>query len=52
MIENETIRIPVVDDLTTEYIEDYFKKNSLNVLRWAIVERENNEFVLNISVIK
>ena len=52
MIENETIRIPVVDDLTTEYIEDYFKKNNLNVLRWAIVERENNEFVLNISVIK
>lgn len=52
MIENETIRIPVVDDLTTEYIEDYFKKNNLNVLRWAIVERKNNEFVLNISVIK
>ena len=52
MIENETIRIPVVDDLTTEYIEVYFKKNNLNVLRWAIVERKNNEFVLNISVIK
>lgn len=52
MIENETIRIPVVADLTTEYIEDYFKKNNLNVLRWAIVERENNEFILNVSVIK
>ena len=52
MIENETIRIPVVEDLTTDYIEDFFRKNNLNVLRWAIVERKNDEFILNISVIK
>ncbi len=52
MIENETIKIPVIDDLTTDYIEDYFKKNNLNVLRWAIVGREDNQFILNISLIK
>jgi len=52
MIENETIKIPVTEDLSTDYIEDYFRKNNLNVLRWAIVGREENEFVLNISVMK
>lgn len=50
MIENQTIKIPVVEDLTTDYIEDYFKQNNLNVLRWAIVDRVDGNFVLNVSV--
>ena len=52
MIENETIKIPVVEDLTTEYIESCFKQKKLDVLRWAIVGREDGEFILNISIIK
>lgn len=52
MIENETVKIPVVENLTTDYIEDYFKQNNLDVLRWAIVGREEKDFVLNISVVK
>lgn len=51
MIENQTIKIPVVDDLTSDYIEEYFKQNNLNVLRWAIVDRVDGYFVLNVSLI-
>ena len=51
MIENKTIKLPVVEDLTTDYIEDYFKKNNLKVLRWAIVDRVDDNFVLNVSLI-
>ncbi|MBR6163329.1 hypothetical protein IKQ26_05540 [bacterium] len=51
MIENQIIKIPVVEDLTTDYIEDYFKQNNLKVLRWAIVDRVENNFILNVSII-
>ena len=52
MIENKIINLPVVDDLTTEYIEDYFKRNNLRVLRWAIVGTSEHSYVLNVSVIE
>lgn len=49
MIATKEIKIKVVENLTSDYIESELKNNGLDVLRWAIVAVEKDFYVLNIA---
>ena len=52
MITTEEIKIPITDNLTSEYIEEYLKNMDLDILRWAITKIENNFYIISTSYIK
>lgn len=52
MITNKIIKINIVDNLTSEYIENEFKKLNLDVLRWSITDIDDDFYTVNISVIE
>ena len=51
MITNQVVKIAIVDNLTSSYIEEELKKLNLDILSWAIVEINDSHYTLNISVI-
>lgn len=48
-IINSEIKIPRINELSSEYFEVEFEKRGLKVIRWAIVAHESNDFVVNVS---
>lgn len=51
MIVNKIIKVKIVDDLTSEYIENEFKQLNLDVLRWAIIDIDSEFYIINASVV-
>ena len=51
MITNQEVKIKIVDNLTSNYIEEELKKLNLDILTWAIVDINENYYTLNISVV-
>lgn len=51
MIINKVVKIQVVENLTSNYIEKELSKLNLDILSWAIVEIDENHYTLNISVV-
>ena len=52
MITKQEVKIKIVDNLTSNYIEEELKKLNLDILSWAIVDINENYYTLNISVVK
>jgi len=52
MITTEQIKIPKKLPFDAEYVEEVFAQKGLNVLRWAVVEITENDFVIDAAVIK
>ena len=51
MITNQVVKIAIVDNLTSNYIEEELKNLNLDILSWAIVDIDKSNYVLNISVV-
>ena len=51
MIINKELKIKIVDNLTSNYIEDELKKFNLDILSWAIVDLNEDYYTLNVSVV-
>lgn len=51
-IINSVVEIEKVNELSSEYFEAEFKKRSLNVIRWAIVESQRDKFIVNVSCVE
>lgn len=51
MITNQEVKIKIVDNLTSNYIEEELKKLNLDILSWAIVDINESYYTLNISVV-
>ncbi len=50
MITSEIVLIPNTEDISTEYIENEFKKqNILNPLRWAIVHTNSENLTISLA---
>ncbi len=52
MISTKELKIKKNDDLTNRYIESEFKKNGLDVLRWAITDCDDEYYYLNLAVVE
>lgn len=52
MIENKEVSLPITEHLTSVYIESSLKNMGFNVLRWAIVDVKNDNYILNVSVVE
>lgn len=50
MIINKQLSIKKVIPLDSNYIENYFKQNSIDVLRWAIVKVTDEEFIIDAAI--
>ena len=49
MIKSEQIKIKLNIPVTNSQIENFFQTNGIDVVRWAIVDVNGDEFTLNIS---
>ncbi len=49
MISTKEIKIPKTDKISSEYIESHLEKMGLNVLRWAIVEVNEDFYLVNLA---
>ena len=49
MITTKNIELPKIKELTSEYIENEFKKLNIEPLRWAIVKVTKTHYVLTVS---
>ncbi len=52
MIITKTILIKKTEDLSSEYIESNLKELGFDVLRWAIVDIQDDNYVLSIAVLE
>lgn len=51
MIVSEQLKIAKTAELTSDYIESELKKHSIEPLRWAIVEVQDEFYVLSVSYV-
>ena len=51
MITNREIKIKIIDNLTSNYIEEELNKLNLDILSWAIVNIDESFYTLNVSVV-
>ena len=51
MIYTKEIKIKKIDNITSEYIDNELSKNYPDVLHWAIINEEPENFVLSVSII-
>ena len=49
MIVSESIKIAKVDDVSTEYIEDELKKQSIVPIRWAITDIDEKDITISLA---
>ena len=51
MITNREIKIKIIDNLTSNYIEEELNKLNLDIFSWAIVNIDESFYTLNVSVV-
>ncbi len=51
MIKTEEVKIKIPKELTSEYIDEELKKMGFDVLKWAIVDFDENYYKLNIAIV-
>ena len=52
MITTKTVRIEIVENLSSGYIEEQLKMKGYDVLRWAITDYDNKFYTLDIAVVE
>lgn len=52
MIIEETLILKTDKKITISEIETFIKSNGIEPIRWAIVEKKDNNFKINVSGIK
>ena len=48
-IINSEIKVPRTENLSSEYFEKFLKTQNIDFLRWAIVNYDEKNFILNVS---
>ena len=48
-IVNSEIIVPRALELTSEYFEDFLQSRNIDYLRWAIVDCNEEYYILNVS---
>ncbi len=51
MITTKEVKVKIVEELTSEYIESELAKMGLDVLKWAITGYDKNFYTINAAVI-
>ena len=51
MITSKEVIIPVIDNLTSEYIESELENLGFDVLRWSITRVDCGSYIINVSYI-
>lgn len=51
MISTSKVKIKIINDLSSDYIETELKKLNFDVLRWAIVDKDDSFYYLNVSYV-
>lgn len=51
-IINKQIFIKAIDNVTSDYIETELQKLNIDVLRWAIVDIQDNLYTVNVSCVE
>ena len=49
MIKSDIIKIPRIENFDNDYIENELSKKFAVVIRWAVVDVEENELVVSVS---
>lgn len=52
MITSKEVKIKIVKDVTSEYIENELAKLGIDILHWAITDVDKEYFILNISIVE
>lgn len=52
MIVTKEVAVKTVENITSEYIELQLKNMGLDVLRWAIVDIRDDNYILNLAVLE
>ena len=50
MLKTKTLYIPKIEKLSFEYINNYFVKQNINPIRWAICEVNREYYILKVSL--
>ena len=48
-ITTASIKIPKIENLDNEYIENYLTKSGYSFVRWAITDVDENEITISVS---
>ena len=48
-ISTINVKIPKIQNLDSEYIENYLKNSGYDVIRWAITDVGENEITVSVS---
>ena len=51
MIYSKDVKIKIIDNLNSEYIETELKNMGFDVLRWAITEIDEKYYTVNLAVV-
>ena len=52
MITTKEFKIPLIDNITSQYIESNLTNIGLDFLRWAITKIDSDYITVNVSYIK
>ncbi len=52
MITTKEIKLKIEDLFSSEIVEEKLKRNGFDVLRWAVVDINGNEYTLNIAIVE
>ena len=52
MIKTEDVKIPIIEHLTSDYIEKYLYNLNYDVLRWAITNITSDAYIVSVSFVK
>ncbi len=52
MISSKDVKIKKTNDFTSEYIETELKKQGYDVLRWAITNYDDTDYIVNIAYVE
>ena len=49
MIKSDIVKIPRIENFDNDYVEQELAKLFLSVIRWAIVDIQENDLVISVS---
>lgn len=52
MIKTKSIKIEIIENLSSEYIEEQLKQKGYDVLRWAITGYDDEHYIIEFAVLE
>ena len=48
-IINSEFLVPKIENISSEYFETFLKSRKIDFLRWAVVNHDEKNFIINVS---